>query len=401
MGDQAGGTIIASWIFASVLAQVVQHGGLIEGLLWFGLNTGAQGSIFTSITFVSAICFSMGTGTANGTILAFTPVMYPAGVFLGADPLMLALAIMSGGAVGDTLSPISASNIVSAITVGADMKAITRTRAPLVFIAAAIALVIFLVMGGGGNVSAPPQFRSMEPTGLLMLLGFVAVIGFSLLGKALIESLCYGIFVALAIGIGIGKLDLSQMLHVVQKQGASSGLIEDGVNGVVGAIIFILFVLGIVRVLIESGIMEEIVNWAQRSFIKSRRQAELAILTVTHLVTIPVSANTPCEVLLGPTFVKPIAERFGIAPERAANLLCCSVCTLFYMMPWHIVCALWYNTVTQTAAQYDIASPSITGAFALPFNWALFFVIYISAITGWGSQKVSIPDTTDVQHEPQ
>lgn len=391
MGDKAGGTIIASWIFASVFGQVVQAGGIIDGLLWFGLHTGAQGSIFTVITFLAAVCFAMGTGTANGTTLALTPVMYPAGVFLGADPLMLALAILSGGAFGDCYSPISASNITSGVTVGADMQAITRTRAPLVLTAAAISLVVFAVFGGGGTVSTPPEFSTtMEPVCLLMLLGFVVVIACSLLGRNLIESLFYGMLVALGIGMAIGRINILKLLHVVDKQGTSSGLIEDGVNGVVGAIIFILFVLGVIRVLIESGLMEDLVNWAQRRFIRTARQAELAILTVTHITTIPISANAPCEVLLGTTFVKPIAERFGIAPERAANLLCCSVCTLFYMLPWHIVCALWHNTVTQAAAKYGIVAPPITGAYASPFSWALFFVIYVSAITGWGSQRTGV-----------
>ena len=56
LADKNGIVIIALWIFASVFGQILQAGGLVEGLLWFGLNTGAQGSIFTVITFVAAEC---------------------------------------------------------------------------------------------------------------------------------------------------------------------------------------------------------------------------------------------------------------------------------------------------------------------------------------------------------
>ena len=388
LNDKNGIVIIALWIFASVFGQILQAGGLIEGLLWFGLNTGSQGSIFTAITFVAAMLFSLGTGTANGTILALTPVMYPAGVFLGSSPLMLATAILSGGAFGDAFSPISGSVITSAGTQGADMREVTRTRAPLVLVAAAISLVVFAIFGGGGQVSAPPEFSNgLKPVGLLMLIPFAVVVAASMFGKHLIEALVYGSIIGTVIAGATGKLAMSQLIHPVTKAGMSTGLIEDGVNGVTGAIIFILFILAVVRVLIESGIMELFVDWIQRLFIKTTRQAEFAMVWITTLVTIPVSANIPCEVLLGTTFIKPISERFGIRPERAANFLGCAVCTIFYMLPWHIVCALWYNTVSQTAIKYNIPYPPIQGAFAMPFGWALEVVLIVAALTGWGSKS--------------
>lgn len=391
LNDKNGIVIIALWIFASVFGQILQAGGLIEGLLWFGLNTGAQGSIFTVITFVAAMLFALGTGTGNGTILALTPVMYPAGVFLGASPLMLATAILSGGAFGDSYSPISGSVITSAGTQGADMREVTRTRTPLVLVAVAISLVAFAVFGGGGQVTTPPEFsNSLKPEGLFMLIGFAVVVAASLAGRHLIEALVYGSIVSTVIGMSIGKIRLAQLIHPVEKAGASTGLIEDGVNGVVGAIIFILFVLAVIRVLVESGIMETFVEWAQRTFIKTVRQAELAIVGITTLVTIPVSANIPCEVLLGTTFVKPISDRFNIPPERGANLMGCAVCTIFYMLPWHIVCALWYNTVTQAAAKFNITAPPIYGAYAMPYGWALLAVLFFAAITGWGNKPAII-----------
>ena len=113
--------------------------------------------------------------------------------------------------------------------------------------------------------------------------------------------------------------------------------------------------------------MEDIVNWVQKTFIKTARQAEITIIASTVLITIPISANVPAEVLLGTTFVKPLSQRFGIAPERAADLLYCSACTIFYMLPWHIVCALWFNTVSHAAAEYGLVSPPITSALLMPY----------------------------------
>ena len=57
------------------------------------------------------------TGTANGTILALTPVMFPAGVFLGADPAFLAVAILSG-TICDGAKPSCAAKIAAAVDAG-------------------------------------------------------------------------------------------------------------------------------------------------------------------------------------------------------------------------------------------------------------------------------------------
>ena len=388
--NKSVGVLCASWIFASVFGQIMQAGGIIEGLLWFGLNIGAQENVFTVITFLAAMLFSLGTGTANGTILALTPVLFPAGVFLGADPAFLAVAILSGGALGDSFSPISSSNITVAFTQDADIQKITRTRAPLVFTAAAISTVIFAIFGGGGVVSTPPQFAtSMSPVCLLLLLAFGVVIVASLIGRHIIESLTWGIAAAIAIGIAIGRLSIADLFHHVSKGGMSTGILENGINGVTGVIIFILFILGIIQVVMESGIMEDIVNWISSTFIKTTRQAEVTIVASTALVTIPISANVPAEVLLGTTFVKPLAQRFGISPERASDLLCCTACTIFYMLPWHIVCALWFSTVNHAAAQYGLQSVPITNALLMPYGWSLLFVLFVSAITGW---KKKIPN---------
>ena len=223
----------------------------------------------------------------------------------------------------------------------------------------------------------------MSPTCLLLLLAFGIVIVASLLGRHIIESLTWSIAAAIVIGLAIGRLSLLDLLHPVTTGGMSSGLLENGVSGVTGVIIFILFILGVIQLVMESGIMEDIVNWVQKTFIKTARQAEITIIASTVLITIPISANVPAEVLLGTTFVKPLSQRFGIAPERAADLLCCSACTIFYMLPWHIVCALWFNTVSHAAAEYGLVSPPITSALLMPYAWALLLVLFLSAITGW------------------
>lgn len=384
MGDKNGIVIITAWLFAGVFGKLMVSGGLVDGLLWFGLKSGAQGAIFTLIAFVAAMLFALGTGTSTGTVLSLVPVLYPAGVFLGANPPMLAVSILSGAAFGDNLAPISDTTIVSAYTQGATMKDVVKSRFPLAITAAAIAAVIFIFTGGGGEVKSLPEIQArINPAGLLMLISFAIVVISALSGRHIIESLIYGNVSAVIFSSLNRQLPLSEVFHIPANRGESTGVIQDGINGVIGAIIFALLILAVTQVLIESGVMQSILKLAEKTLLKTVRQAELTIIFITILVSIPISANAPAELLVGPSLVKPIGKKFKLAPARRANLMDCAVCTIFYTLPWHIVVVVWYSAVVSAAQAFDITAPSVGTAALNPYSWALLAVILFSAVTGW------------------
>lgn len=391
IGDQTGIVIVCAWLFAGVFGKIMVAGGLVNGLLWLGMTTGAQESIFVLMVFLAAMLFSLGTGTSTGTCIALTPVLYPAGHFLGADPAMLGLAILSGAAFGDNLAPISDTTIVSAYTQGASMRDVVRSRFPLAICAALIAAGVFFIFGGGGELKPLPEIQAqMNPSGVLMLLALVVVVITALRGRHIIESLIYGNVTATVIGVATGNMSLSALFSVPLKSGGSTGLIEDGISGVIGAIIFAILILAVTQILVESGIMTRILRLAERAIVRTVRQAELFIIGVTVLASIPISANAPAELLVGPSLVKPIGEKFNLTPARRANLMDCAVCTIFFILPWHIVVAAWYAALVSSADTYGLSAPSISTALYNPYSWALFGVLLFSAFTGW-NRKFSSP----------
>lgn len=384
LGDKNGIVIVTAWLFAGVFGKLMVEGGLVEGLLWFGLETGAQGALFTVIAFVAAMLFSLGTGTSTGTVLSLIPVLYPAGVFLGCNPVMLAAGILSGAAFGDNLAPISDTTIVSAYTQEATMRDVVRSRFPLAISAAAITFVVLLITGGGGTVANLPDIEAVvNPAGLIMLLSFAIVVVSALMGRHIVESLIYGNVSAVILGMLNGNIAWSSVLHMPEARGQSTGLIEAGISGVLGAIIFALLVLAVTQVLIESGVMSSILRWAERSIAKTVRQAEAAIVLITIAVSIPISANAPAILLVGPSVVKPLGERFKLAAARRANLMDCAVCTIFFILPWHIAVIVWYGALTDAAQAWNITLPSIATAALNPYTWALLLVLAFSIFTGW------------------
>jgi Na+/H+ antiporter len=384
IGDKTGIVIVTAWLFAGVFGELMKAGGLVEGLLWMGMTTGAQGAIFVLLIFLAAMLFSLGTGTSTGTCIALAPVLYPAGFFLGADPAMAALAILSGAAFGDNLAPVSDTTIVSAYTQGARMSDVVRSRFPLCIWGAIVAGIVFAIFGGGGQVTTLPEIQAtMNPSGLIMLFSLVIVVVTALSGRHIIEALIYGNISAAFFGLITGRISFPTIFSIPEKRGISTGIIEDGIQSVVGAIIFAILILAVTQILVESGIMRRILEKAESAMVRTVRQAEAFIVGITILASIPISANAPALLLVGPSIVKPIGKKFRLVAARRANLMDCAVCTLFFTLPWHIAVAAWYGAVYAAAQKYNIEAPGVAVALYNPYSWTLLGVLIFSIATGW------------------
>lgn len=87
----------------------------------------------------------------------------------------------AGGAFGDNLAPVSDTTICSALTQGADITGVVKSRLRYSAVAAAITILFILFFGGGGSVTgeALPHdliAEYMNPKGLLMLIPAILTI---------------------------------------------------------------------------------------------------------------------------------------------------------------------------------------------------------------------------------
>ncbi len=389
LGDKNGIVIVTAWLFAGVFGKLMVAGGLVDGLLWFGLKTRATGAFFSMIAYVAAMIFSMGTGTSTGTVLSLVPVLYPAGVFLGADPVILAGGILSGAAFGDNLAPISDTTIVSVYTQEAEMRDVVPSRFPLAMSAAFMAAVVILFFGGGGEIKPVPEIQAqMDLSGLLMLVSFAIVVISALVGRHLVEALIYGNIAAIILGAINGHIRLIDVFRFPLERGESSGIIQDGISSVVGAIVFALLMLAITQVLVDSGVLKEILRKVEKAMVKTVRQAEFFIVMITIIASIPIASNAAAELLVGPGLVNPLGKKFKIAPARRANLMDCAVCTIYFTIPWHIAVVAWYGAVQSAAEIFHLPELPITASFLNPYSWTLLVVIIFSIFIGWNRQYV-------------
>ena len=104
-------------------------------------------AIIPAAVFVFSSIMAFAMGTSWGVWGMMMPIAVPLALATGTDPYITAAAVLSGGTFGDHCSPISDTTIMSSI--GADVEHMNHvnTQLPYAMVSAAVATVLFLVVG--------------------------------------------------------------------------------------------------------------------------------------------------------------------------------------------------------------------------------------------------------------
>jgi Na+/H+ antiporter NhaC len=389
--------MVMAWILAGVLGVLMNASGFIEALVWLAGQVGVEGRGFVAAAFLICAVVSTATGTSLGTILLCSPLLYPAGGLLGADPVILIGAILGGATFGDNISPVSDTTIASSATQGADLGGVVRSRLKYALPAAAIALVAYILLGGGGpgavgsgtvgsgagaTASAAVAGLQGSPRGLPMLLAPALVLALLLTGRRLIEGLLFGILAAVLIGLALGLTVPSQLLFIDTENFRAAGLILEGMERGVGVSIFTILLMGLVAGLEASGILDRVVAFA-RARTHSPRGAELWIFGTMSAAVLLITHSAVAILTVG-GFTRETGEAFGIHRYRRANILDITSCTYPFLLPFYIPTIVAASTTAGAAA---FGMPRIAPLAAGLFNfhsWALLAVLLFAIITGFG-----------------
>ncbi len=405
MSDPVGVVAIVAWFWAGMFAEVLQAGGLVDGLVWIGAQTGFSGGLFVCATFLLAALFATAVGTGYGTTVAFCTLMYPAGILLGADPIVLFAAILSGAAFGDNLAPVSDTTIVSATTQNTDVPGVVRSRVKYALMAAFPSIILFGIFGGGGDLVDMEQARAVleagtDPRGLVLLIPFVLVITLALRGNHLLTSLTWGIVVAIGL---IGALDLaplSALLYVNTETESLAGALIEGINGYVHLAVLILLIVSAGHIMKAGGAMQAAVGGLLKQAGRSVARAEVSSWLIVFVLNVFITVNTAAEIAAAP-FVRKIGEAFRIHPYRRANLLDATTSALGYIFPWSAAVLLGYQTLRNLQDEYSfIEAIEPTQVWPWVFHgWFLAGIMLIAAITGFG-RIYEGPDGEVQRHPP-
>ena len=395
-------TAIFCWLWSAAVAGILKASGLVDGLIWLGLNVHLTGGLFVGFTFILASMYSTATGTGSGTVAAMTVLLYPAGVALGASPFWMAAAIISGGGFGDNLAPISDTTITAATTMGVDVPGLVKNRMPYTIVAGLITLAI---VTGGGLLSSGAVEISEEayqgivaqasPEGLIMLIPAALIVFLAMKGKTLIEALTYGGIVAIILGLATGLFDWNLLVAVDTVNGTVGGAITDAISGWYGMIVLIFLVFALAHIMQVSGALAALLEKIERRFVKTKVGAEIVCWCCIAVSALGLCNNITSQIVAGPIMLK-IANKYHLSHYRIANFSDAVQAAFSYTMPWGGPALTFCATSIIANSVYGWC-PVVTSPASLALGGVYGIIIglvyLICAITGIGrkyDQKMEI-----------
>lgn len=338
---------VVCWIFAGVFSRILRESGLAGGIAGMAASLGISGTFFVMVSFIASAIFATASGTGFGTIAAGMGVLYPAGIVLGAHPALLAGAIVSGGAFGDNLAPVSDTTICSATSQGIDVPGVVKSRLKYALTAAAITLAGILVFGMmyNGDAGAVGTIE-YNAAALIMLVPVALTIWVAIRTGDIIIATTIGTVLAGLTAVFAGLIDFIQIdpgqevtkkaLFRVFGEGLDrtvGGVIYTGINSMIQVVILAILLFGSIAIM-RAGQGDTKLLEAIGKIARGPKGAEFSIAGMTIILSALMGLNAPAILAVGASFAKPLSRKHGISPYRTANLLDATSCTLVYSLPW-------------------------------------------------------------------
>lgn len=387
-------TLLMILLTVSLVAAMITASGLSGGFVWLAAQVGIGGGAFVVLTFVTVCVIAMATGSSLGTMFIAFPIFYPAGELIGADPLLLAGALLSGALFGDNLAPISDSTIVSASSQRyrrrkgvAEIGGVVQSRSRFALTAAAIAGVIYLVFGmlrsSDGNGTAAIDGAQGDPISLIMIVPVAALLAVAFWKRDIFLAATVGLIVGIATGLATGLMSPTDVMSA--KDGTPGGFLITGISGMLPLAGVAIVIFGIVGVLAGAGVFDMVVDFVSRSDrTATPLRAELTIgVGAAATAVLFAGVNSPAMLMYGP-----VADRIGaraqLHPFRRANIMDCFTLGIGAVVPAASVFLLIGSQLTQGYGEgvEELAPVSIFTTSFYPL--VLTVVILVAVLTGWG-----------------
>lgn len=385
--------MLMAWFMAGIMAKLLSEAGLVQGLIWSFLEMGISIAWFPLIVFLISALISMSTGTAVGTLIAASPILFPVGYLLGGDPVLIIGAIIGGAFVGDNLAPISDTTIVSAYSQGTTIEKVVKSRIRYAIIAGLLTLIAYaffaITAGTSGTVNPPDE---LNPLGLVMIIVPILLLFLMSRGKDLVEALLYANVVGLIIAFVFGLIKISDVLLIDRGQFMAEGIIIDGVMSMVGVAIFTIFLMGMIGTLNRGHFLDWLMEKASK-VATTPKKAEVTIVMTALFVNALTTAGTPTMVMLG-DFVRRLGHKYKITPWRRGNLLDACSTSIIGFLPYSVAVLIPFAFVGNMVDMS--AFPNFTPVGVAPFVFyciAMVLVMLFSAYTGYGRDYM-----TDEEH---
>lgn len=202
----------------------------------------------------------------------------------------------------------------------------------------------------------------------------VLVIVLMVKGFGIFTSLLTSELLGIIMLFAFGYLDFTTLV-------AADGLIATAFDGMIGSIIFILFIFIMVSLIQRAGCLNLIFEFLSKKA-NSARSAEVTAGAMVSIIGIAISSGTSAIAFCGP-IIKELLAPFHIDRARAANLLDGLGCGGGYLVPTNPGCL----NLAAIAIASGVVADGYSAISFVGFNFhsmALFVIFWFAILTGWG-----------------
>ena len=306
------------WIFvlAGAFAHAAKATGCIDATVNLTLSLLPPQMILAGM-FLAACFVSISIGTSVGTIAALVPIAAGVANETNTDLALMTAIIVGGSFFGDNLSFISDTTIMATQTQGCRLSDKFRVNSFVVFPAALLVFVCYLLMG---DMVAPPD--KMIHVEWVKVTPYLVVLFTAIFGMNVMAVLTLGILLTGVIGMLTGSINLYGWF----------GSMGEGILSMGELIIVTMMAGGMLELIRQQGGIDFIIRHLTRH-VSNKRGAELSIAVLVSLVNVCTANNTVAILTVG-DISKRIGDRFGVDNRKCASILDTFSCTVQGMLPY-------------------------------------------------------------------
>lgn len=330
-GIKSAKNILIVFVLIGMLTALWRACGTIPVIICCAVRL-IQPKIFILMAFLLNCGISVLTGTSFGTAATMGVICAMMGNTLGADPLLVGGAILSGIYFGDRCSPVSTSALlVSELTdtnIYDNIKAMLRTAlAPFLLTCAVYAAAGLSVSGGGEMIDLPGLFGRELRLHWLALIPAAVILTLALLRINVKIAMTASILAAIAVCLFIQETEIRELLDLMA-MGYEAGDREVGALLDGGGIVSMLKVMAIVCVSSSyAGIFQKtnLLSGVKESLIRlSGRITPLGAVVVTALLASLIACNQTLTIMLTSQLcgeIEPDKKKLAIELEDTAVVI--------------------------------------------------------------------------------
>ena len=138
--------ILTLLMIAFVLQKTTESLGMTDFIIQV-MQPLLKGTLFPAMAFVLVAALTFCTGSLWGMSAVVAPIVFPLGAVIGADPILIMAAIISGGAFGSHACFYTDATLLSSTSAGIDNIEHAMSQLPYVIIAAVASIIGFIICG--------------------------------------------------------------------------------------------------------------------------------------------------------------------------------------------------------------------------------------------------------------